>query len=151
MGFLELRLIFRYSLQKYGLRYPESISIPFVRWSVVLKFFGRLYSKQLHLNQLPILPLQLVPSSWSPFAEMVATLTDSSYVEILFVRPSRIFIESCNAASIPFLISSGEIPVEIFLIFSSRSTKPNTVAVVVPSPATSFVQPCNFFDNRCSN
>ena len=73
------------------------------------------------------------------WAEIVATWAFSSFVEICF---DKSFIESkafCVAFSIPRRNIIGFVPAEIFFKPDSTSACANTVAVVVPSPATSFV------------
>jgi len=82
---------------------------------------------------------RILPISGSLFAEIVATWVISSGPftarEFFFTSSTA----SVTALSIPRLISIGVIPAETALSPSRTIAYARTVAVVVPSPATSFV------------
>ena len=71
-------------------------------------------------------------------AEIVATCAISSSVDIGLAIFLSSFTTSVQAISIPLLIAKGHEPAVTFLNPSLISDWANSVAVVVPSPATSF-------------
>mmetsp|Transcript_9219 Transcript_9219/g.16102 ORF Transcript_9219/g.16102 Transcript_9219/m.16102 type:complete len:213 (-) Transcript_9219:165-803(-) len=79
------------------------------------------------------------PMARSPLAEMVATDVISSLLEILLVISLSSFNTWSTALSIPRLRSIGFMPAATALIPSEYIARVSTVAVVVPSPAISFV------------
>mmetsp|Transcript_1961 Transcript_1961/g.4707 ORF Transcript_1961/g.4707 Transcript_1961/m.4707 type:complete len:206 (-) Transcript_1961:21-638(-) len=80
------------------------------------------------------------PISRSPFALMVPTCAISSVVEIIFARPLSSSTTWSTACVIPRRRSMAFMPAATLLHPSERIARASTVAVVVPSPATSFVE-----------
>ncbi len=72
-------------------------------------------------------------------AEMVATCSISSLVPIFFASASRVATTAAVASSIPRFKSMGFAPAATFFIPSRTMTCVRRAAVVVPSPAVSFV------------
>ena len=75
----------------------------------------------------------------SLLADIDATLAISSFPSTLELIFSISFIDTSKVLSIPLFIAIGSAPAAIFLTPSFTIDWANTVAVVVPSPATSFV------------
>eukprot|EP00732_Lithocolla_globosa_P002868 Lithocolla_globosa_v1_NODE_2031_length_2200_cov_406.434033.p3 type:complete len:122 gc:universal NODE_2031_length_2200_cov_406.434033:1096-731(-) len=79
------------------------------------------------------------PTLISPLAEMVATWAISSDVVIICVFSFKCLTTSSTAAEIPLRRSMGLRPAVTFFSASEKMACAKTVAVVVPSPASSFV------------
>src|SRR5215217_7811457 len=91
---------------------------------------------------LPTLSIALAiisPTSRSPLAETEPTWATSAEVVIFVVRASRSLTTSATALSMPRLRSIGFVPAATALAPSRTMARASTVAVVVPSPATSLV------------
>ena len=81
----------------------------------------------------------MLPISASPFAEIVPTWATSSLVLTFLERLVSSLIATFTAASIPLLTSIGFIPAATAFEPSLTIDCARTVAVVVPSPASSLV------------
>src|SRR5215213_347758 len=79
------------------------------------------------------------PIDVSPLAEMVPTWAISSLVDTFLDRACRSFTAASTARSTPRLRSIGFMPAATDLAPSRTIAWASTVAVVVPSPATSLV------------
>ena len=79
------------------------------------------------------------PISFSPFAEIVPTCAISSLVFTFFELSLILAITASTAKSIPLFKSIGFIPAATYLQPSLAIACAKTVAVVVPSPASSLV------------
>mmetsp|Transcript_26067 Transcript_26067/g.66112 ORF Transcript_26067/g.66112 Transcript_26067/m.66112 type:complete len:433 (+) Transcript_26067:118-1416(+) len=79
------------------------------------------------------------PISLSELAEIVATLQISSLLEIILVRALRSVKHASTARLMPRRRSIGFMPAATDLHPSAKMARVSTVAVVVPSPAMSFV------------
>mmetsp|Transcript_114829 Transcript_114829/g.223053 ORF Transcript_114829/g.223053 Transcript_114829/m.223053 type:complete len:234 (-) Transcript_114829:3-704(-) len=80
-----------------------------------------------------------LPMASSPFAAIVATFITLSGESIMIAAPLRSSSTILVAWSMPRLISIGFMPAATALQPSRKIARANTVAVVVPSPATSLV------------
>ena len=80
------------------------------------------------------------PISLSPFAEIVPTCAISSLVETFFDALCKLVITFVTAKSMPRFKSIGFMPAATALEPSRTIACANTVAVVVPSPASSAVR-----------
>ena len=80
----------------------------------------------------------ILPISSSPFAEIVPTCATSSEVDIFFDRDTSESTTASTAMSMPRLRSIGFMPDATAFAPSWAMHCARTVAVVVPSPATSF-------------
>ena len=80
-------------------------------------------------------------------AEIEATCAISSFPPIDFEKPAIKSVTLSDASSIPLLTSIGFTPVATAFIPSFTIACASTVAVVVPSPATSFVFDATSFAN----
>ena len=82
-----------------------------------------------------------LPMCSSPLALMVATWATSALVVMSLEFFWRYWTTSSTAAWMPRRRSMGLQPAATFLTVSEKMARARTVAVVVPSPATSFVFP----------
>ena len=138
-AFSKLASIFSWSVAMYGLTYPSSNSIP----STTSRCVSRLLASSTVIT--PSLPTRSIASamSWpicsSLFALMVPTCAMSSLpftgVECFFSSSMACLV----ACSIPLFTSIGFAPAVMFFSPSWMSACAITVAVVVPSPALSWV------------
>jgi hypothetical protein len=80
------------------------------------------------------------PISRSPLAAIEPTWAISSRPLTAFERFWRVATTSATAASMPRLRATGLAPAVTFFRPSSKTASASTVAVVVPSPAPSFVR-----------
>src|SRR6202158_908483 len=127
------------SVTKYGDRYPRSNCIPSTTSSVVSR---PLASSTVITPSLPTFSIaseMMLPIVSSPLAEMVPTCA----ISFLFLVGLAIFLISAvtitTAFSIPRLIAIGLCPAATSFEPSRKIACASTVAVVVPSPATSEV------------
>ena len=81
----------------------------------------------------------MFPISLSPFAEIVPTCAISSLSLTFFADEINFSLTESTAASIPLFTSIGFMPAVTYLQPSLTIACARIVAVVVPSPASSFV------------
>mmetsp|Transcript_14445 Transcript_14445/g.47426 ORF Transcript_14445/g.47426 Transcript_14445/m.47426 type:complete len:329 (+) Transcript_14445:629-1615(+) len=132
-------------VMKYGEMYPRSNFIPSTTSS---SFSNVLPSDTVMTPSLPTFSIARAmssPISRSPFAEMVPTCAISSVVliglDIFFSSDTTAF----TAIVMPRRRSIGFMPAATDLHPSEKMARVSTVAVVVPSPATSFVDVATCF------
>mmetsp|Transcript_6127 Transcript_6127/g.16989 ORF Transcript_6127/g.16989 Transcript_6127/m.16989 type:complete len:200 (-) Transcript_6127:367-966(-) len=125
--------------------YPRSNFIP----STTSSSFSRVFpSCTVITPSLPTFSIALAmssPMATSPLAEMVPTWEISSGVLIIFARLFSWLMTWSTAALMPRLRSMGLRPAATDRRPSTRMALVSTVAVVVPSPATSFVADATCF------
>ena len=127
------------SVMKYGETNPRSNRIPSVTSSSSSMVFP---SFTVMTPSFPTFSMALaisLPMCVSPFALIVATCAISSLVvmsRLFFCRNST---TASTAAWVPRRRSIGLHPAATFLTVSEKIARARTVAVVVPSPAVSFV------------
>ena len=130
--------IFSVSVTIYGEIYPLSNCIPSTTFTSVFDVLDSSIVITPSLETFSIASAIKLPIS-SSLAEILATLAISSLPftsdEIFFNSSTALFV----ALSIPLLIAIVSPPAAIFLIPSLIIFWAKTVAVVVPSPATSLV------------
>ncbi|MBA7709214.1 hypothetical protein ES703_118126 [subsurface metagenome] len=132
-------IISSWSVIKYGDTYPLSNCIPSTTSSSV---FSPLPSSAVITPSLPAFSIAsaiILPISLSLFEEIVATCS----ISLLSFNSRDIFSNSTTtlstAFSIPLFRAIGLTPAATFFIPSCKIASARTVAVVVPSPATSLV------------
>ncbi len=124
---------------KYGDKYPLSKSIP----STVSSSNSSAFDSSTVIT--PSLPTTCIASAIfspiiaSPFAEIVPTCDTSSELLIFFDLLVRSLIAAATAISTPRFKSIGFMPAATAFTPSLTIACARTVAVVVPSPATSLV------------
>ena len=121
----------------YGDKYPLSNCIPSTTSNVVSRDFA---SSTVITPDSPTFSIAWAiksPISLSP-AEIDPTCDISAFDSIFLARFTNSSITFLDAFSIPFLIKTGFAPEATILSPSFINAWANTVAVVVPSPATSF-------------
>mmetsp|Transcript_10690 Transcript_10690/g.38706 ORF Transcript_10690/g.38706 Transcript_10690/m.38706 type:complete len:207 (-) Transcript_10690:285-905(-) len=124
---------------KYGEMYPRSNFIP----STTSSSFSRVFPSETVMT--PSLPTFSIarairsPISRSPLADIVPTCAISSVVEMSLAAFLSSLTTWSTAAVIPRRKSIGFMPAATDLQPSLKMARVSTVAVVVPSPATSFV------------
>src|SRR3954467_7295823 len=124
---------------KYGLREPRSNCMPSTTSSVVSR---PLASSTVITPSLPTFSIAsaiLVPMSVSPLAEMMPTWAISLWSRVWRESFFSSATTTSTALSMPRLISIGLLPAATSLAPSRKMACARTVAVVVPSPATSEV------------
>src|SRR5882762_8177285 len=138
-GSSSTELCFSALLMKYGERYPRSNCMPSTRSS---SFSSDLPSSTVITPSLPTLSIaseMILPMSKSAFAEMAPTWA----ISFVVVQGLEIFFSSSTTAttalSMPRLRSIGFMPETTNFMPSLTIAWARTVAVVVPSPATSEV------------
>ena len=128
-----------WSLMKYGERYPRSNCMP----STTSSSFSRLLpSSTVITPSLPtfsIASAMISPIASSPFAEMAPTCAIAVVSFVGFDSPRSPSTVLTTALSMPRLRSIGFIPAATAFRPSRIIACASTVAVVVPSPATSEV------------
>src|SRR3954469_5039014 len=123
---------------KYGDREPRSNCMPSTTSSSVSAVLA---SSTVITPSLPTFCMAwaiISPISLSPLAEIVPTWAISSEEATLRARPSMSFTTAVTARSMPRFRSIGFMPAATDLAPSRTIEAARTVAVVVPSPATSF-------------
>src|SRR6478752_4348108 len=124
---------------KYGDRYPRSNCIPS---TISTSVSSDLASSTVMTPSLPTFCIAcaiILPIVASPFDEIVPTCATSAEEPTFFARFSMSLTTACTAISMPRLRSIGFIPAATDLAPSLMIACASTVAVVVPSPARSFV------------
>ena len=145
-GFSITASILSVSVTKYGEIYPLSNCIPSTTFKPVVAVLDSSIVITPSFETFSIASAIKFPISWL-FAEMLATLAISSFPlisELISFKPST---ASPTALSIPLLMAIGSPPAATFLTPSLIIAWAKTVAVVVPSPATSFVFVATSFTN----
>ncbi len=122
----------------YDERYPLSNCIPSTTSSVVFIDFDSSIVITPSLPTFSMASAMSFPTSSSP-AEIAATCDMESLLSIVLESSLRALTAASTALLIPFLRSTGFEPAATFLRPSLIIACASTVAVVVPSPATSFV------------
>ena len=137
-GLSKTASIFSVSVAIYGDKYPLSNCIPSTTFNSVFDVLDSSIVITPSLETFSIASAIKFPIS-SLLADILATLAISSFpltVELISFNPSTAVL---TALSIPLFIAIGSLPAATFLTPSFIILCAKTVAVVVPSPATSFV------------
>ena len=127
------------SVTKYGDRYPRSNCMPSTTSRTVSIDFASSTVMTPSFPTLPIASERISPIVSSLFAEIVPTWAISPASRVAFDCLCSASTIAPTAASIPRLSSIGFIPATTSLLPSRKIAWASTVAVVVPSPATSEV------------
>ena len=138
-GFSNSVVILSLLVIKYGDKYPLSNCIPSTTSNSVSI---PLFSSTVITPSLPTFCIAfeiIVPISLSPFAEIVPTWAISSLSFTFLAEDTRFCFTTSTAASIPLFTSIGFMPAVTYFTPSFTIACARIVAVVVPSPASSFV------------
>src|SRR5438874_10856336 len=127
------------SVTKYGERYPRSNCMPSTTSSVVSRPFASSPVMTPSLPTFSIASAMMLPMVVSPLAEMMPTWAISLWSLVGFESFFSSSTMAMTAFSMPRLISIGLLPAATSLEPSRKIACASTVAVVVPSPATSEV------------
>ena len=126
------------SVAIYAEIYPRSNCIPSTRSNSVFIVLDSSIVMTPSLDTFSIASATISPTSISP-AEIAATFAILSLLSTLLLIPATASTATSVAFFIPLRSTIGFAPAARFFIPSLTMACANTVAVVVPSPATSFV------------